>query len=40
MKEISNFYARIIYQYIFRYRTVFSARLDKQDEDNQILDET
>ena len=27
-------------QYKFRYQTVFSARFDKQDEDNQILEET
>ena len=27
-------------QYTFKYQTVFSARFDKQDEDNQILDET
>ena len=27
-------------QYIFIYQTVFSARFDKQDEDNQVLDET
>ena len=27
-------------QYKFRHQTVFSARLDKQDEDNQVLDET
>ena len=24
----------------FKYQTVFSARFDKQDEDNQVLDET
>ena len=27
-------------QYKFKYQTVFSARLDKQDEDNQIINET
>ena len=33
-------YARLINQYKFKYQTVFSARFDKQDEDNQVLDET
>ena len=40
MKELSIIYARLIYQYKFRYQTVFSARFDKQNEDNQVLDET
>ena len=40
MKELSNIYARLINQYKFRYQTVFSARFDKQNEDNQVLDET
>ena len=40
MKEISVIYARLINQYKFRYQTVFSARFDKQDEDDQLLDET
>ena len=40
MKEISIIYARIINQYKFRYQTVFSARFDKQDENNKVLDET
>ena len=39
MKELSNIYARLINQYEFRYQSVFSARNDKQDEDNQVLDE-
>ena len=38
MKELSVIYARIIKQYKFKYQTVFSARFDKQDEDNQVLD--
>ena len=33
-------YARLLSQYKFKYQTVFSARFDKQNEDNQILDET
>ena len=40
MKELSAIYARLINQYKFRYHTVFSARFDKQNEDNQVLDET
>ena len=40
MKELAVIYARLINQYKFRYKTVFSARFDKQDEDNQLLDET
>ena len=39
IKEISVVYARLINQYKFKYQTVFSARFDKQDEDNQVLDE-
>ena len=34
------FYARLINQYEFTYQTVFSARFDKQDEYDQVLDET
>ena len=40
VKELSIIYARLINQYKFRYQTVFSARFDKQNEDNQVLDET
>ena len=40
MKELSVVYARQIIQYKFKYQTVLSARFDKQDEDNQVLDET
>ena len=40
MKELSIIYARLINQYVFKYQTVFSARFDKQDEDNQLIDET
>ena len=39
MKELSVIYARLINEYKFKYQTVFSARFDKQDEDNQVLDE-
>ena len=39
MKKISVIFARLINQYKFRYQTVFSARFDKQDENNQVLDE-
>ena len=40
LKELAVIYARLINQYKFRYQTVFSARFDKQDEDNELLDET
>ena len=40
MSEKSFIYARLINQYKFRYQVVFSARFDKQDEDDQLLDET
>ena len=40
IKELSVIYARLINQYKFKYQTVLSARFDKQDEDNQVLDET
>ena len=40
MKELSMIYARLMNRYKFRYQTVFTARFDKQDEDNQVLDET
>ena len=37
---MSVIFARLINQYIFKYQTIFSARFDKQDENNQVLDET
>ena len=40
LNEFFIIYARLIYQYKFKYQTVFSARFDKQNEDNQVLDET
>ena len=40
MKKLAVIFARLINQYKFRYQTVFSARFDKQDEENQLLDET
>ena len=40
IKELSVNYARLLKQYKFKYQTVLSARFDKQDEDNQVLDET
>ena len=40
MKKLAVIYARLINQYKFKYRTVFSARFDKQVEDYQLLDET
>ena len=40
MKELSVIYARLINQFKFRYHTVFSARFEKQNEDNQLIDES
>ena len=40
VKDLSVTYARSINQYKFKYQTVFSATFDKQNEDNQVLDET
>ena len=40
MKKLAVIYARLKNQFKFKYQTVFSARFDKQDEDNQVLDET
>ena len=40
MKELSVIYARLLNQYKFKYQTAFSTRFDKQDEKNQVLDET
>ena len=40
LKAMANIYGRLINQFMFKYHTIFSARVDKQDEDNQVLDET
>ena len=40
MKEFPVIYARLINQNKIKNQTAFSARFDKQDEDNQVLDET
>ena len=40
MKELSVIYARLTNQYKFKYQRVFSARFHKQDENDQVLDET
>ena len=40
MKEFSVIYARLTNQCKFKYQTVNSARFDKQNEDNQVVDET
>ena len=40
MRELSVIYARLIKHYKFKYQTVFSAKFDKQDENDQVLDET
>ena len=36
---MANIYARLKNQNKFRYQIVFSARIDRQDEDDQVLDE-
>ena len=40
MKELSVIYARLINHFKFKYQTAVPARFDKQDEDNQVLDES
>ena len=40
MKKLSVIYARIINHYKFKHQTVFSTNFDKQDEANQVIDET
>ena len=40
IKELSLIYARLMNQYKIKYQTVFSSLLDKQDENNQVSDET
>ena len=40
MRELSVIYTRLINQYKFKYQTTFSASFDKQNEGNQVLDET
>ena len=39
LKEMAKIYARLITQYKFKYQVVFSARFDKQDDINQMIDE-
>ena len=40
IQKLSVNYAILLNQNNFKYQTVFSARFDKQNEDNQVLDET
>ena len=40
LKDLAVIHARSVNQYKFKHQTVFSARFDKQVEDNQALDET
>ena len=40
LNELYIIYARLINQCKFKYHTLFSARFDKQDENDQLLDET
>ena len=39
MKEVADIYGRLINQHSSKNQTVFSARFDKQDEDDQVLEE-
>ena len=39
IKKLSVIFARLMNQYRFKYQTQFSARFDKQNEDNQVVDE-
>ena len=40
IKELSVIYARILNQYKFKNQTIFSAKFDKQDGDNKVLNGT
>ena len=36
---MASFYTRLLRQYKFKYQTVFSAKFDEQDKDDQVLEE-
>ena len=38
--QIVDIYAKLLNQYIFKYRTVSPVRFDKQDEDHQVSDKS
>ena len=40
IKGLSVICAKLINEYKFEYQTVFSAKFDKQNEDEQVFDET
>ena len=40
MEDLSIIYARLINHYTVKIETVFSSRFDKQNENNQVVDET
>ena len=40
IKELSVLYAGFINQHKLKYQTEFSARFDKQNQDDQVVDET
>ena len=40
VREMAIIYARLINQYKFKYQVVFLGRFNKQDENNDIIDET
>ena len=39
VKDVANKYARLINHFRIEYQTVFSARFDEQDEDDQVSHE-
>ena len=39
MKKLANNYARLTNHNIFKYQTLFSTRLQKQDEYDHVIDE-
>ena len=40
LKEKAIFYGRLKNQYKLKHETVFSAKIDKQEDDKKVLDET
>ena len=37
---MATIYGILIIRFVFKYETVFTAKIDKQDEDNEVLVET
>ena len=36
---MANFYARLLNRYKNKYQTIFSTTIDKQDEDDLVIDD-